>query len=260
MNKDTIVSLVLHLALFIIIGLSNLFFYQTIVINQINVSLVSSSALENTSNYKPLNIDSKDIVKIDDNNQEAVSKKTQSNNDKGSDNDTKQSLKATAEDSNNKSEIQQQSTIASSSVKDNVANEVDKSNSKANDTAAVKTQAIDPNKEKFLKNILNGLDKGELSNAELAALNTQLKGCWYGQGGHSADEDVRVKLTLTMNEDATIENIKVENEDSYDTPLRKAILMQVLRALKDPKCKQLRLPINGYANWRVIHMVFDPEE
>jgi len=259
MKKDVITSTFLHVALFIFFAVSSLFFYKKIELQQINVSLVSSNSLDSPS-YKPLELSKEDLQKskeVENSNKIDTSPKSTSGT--GEDLSNRESL-LTKDNSKDIPEIPKESEAAKSTTKDNI---VSKNNSKQSYKEVVQ-KADNSLKEKqeknlFANSILSGLDKGDLSKEELQALNNQIKGCWYGQGGYNAAEDLKVELILTMNADATIRNIEVLNKDSYNTPVRKTLLEQVIRALKDPKCKQLRLPLGAYNNWRIIQITFNPK-
>lgn len=250
MTKDVSTSIFIHLLIFVGIMVYSLFSYNTIIINQINVSLVSDAVLQSQSSYIPLQLNKSDITQ---NSEPVKSAPTPT---------PKASLVSQSKITNTKTLNERTPTLIKSKQPQNVDADA-KSNPTPNPTAT------NNNKQAFLesieKNITQdstqaGLDKGELSNEQLKALNEQIRGCWYGQGGHNINADLSVELILTMNPDATIQNIQIPNIESYNTPLRKAVLNQVLRALHDNKCKQLELPNNSFNNWRTIHIVFNPKD
>ena len=130
-----------------------------------------------------------------------------------------------------------------------------------NNNPSVVNDKPDNNKELFAQNMLNRLKQVEvsnegLSNAELKLVQSQIQSCWYGQGGYSNDDNVPIKLILTMNPDGSVADINIPDEDLYTTEVRQKLLQQVLRAFKDPKCRQLALPAHSYSSWRQLHVTF----
>lgn len=232
MKRSIINSLFLHLLFFIAVGLSYLFSNKIVILPSIQVSLVHG-VLNNIQSYKPLKIEQPISQKQD------IAKKIDS------------PIK----------------NILPISNKSKLNYKVDAPNKEGGQEPKVTTKAshmgtdnkLNALKSMFANGIITSINKQGLSQLQLQILNNQIKGCWYGQGGYNSSEDLTVELILTMNADATINAVEVLHKDSYSSDARKVFLSQVLRALKDPKCKQLKLPMDLYSNWRIIHMTFNPK-
>lgn len=257
MYRELFISIFIHLLLFIIFAISNLFFYKTINLHSINVSLISDSSLV-APKYALLNIAKKELVEVP---------KTSTNNitdikslqGKGDSLNSKEKLIIKQNNKNISPDLAQKNYISKSATKDNII-------SKTENIKTVKQVNYENNslykkqkeKELFTKNILSGLDKGIMDKDQIQGLSNQIKGCWYNQSGYRAPKDFKVEIILTMNKDRTIKTTEVIKQSKYNDAINKAILEQTLRALKDPKCKYLELPIGSFSNWRIIHMVFNP--
>lgn len=254
MYKDIAFSLFLHTVAFIAILIYSLFSYRTIVLSPINVSLVSNDVLKSPIPYKPLVVN-----KDEDANQNKSTPKSKApvkkQVAKPKKIDTpKQDSKTQNNQDLNKNKIQDAKVKDKPSIKK---------------SAPSKTSEYQKFKQQFLNRLTKSSEKkaskqspqeGKLSSEELKALNDQIRGCWYGQGGHNINANLAVNLILTMNRDGTIKKIQVLNKKSYNTPLREALLQQVLRALHDNKCQQLNLPNGRYNSWQTIHIEFNPRK
>lgn len=260
MYKNLFASIFIHLFIFIIFAISHLFLYKTINLHTINVSLISNSSVVSFK-YTPLELRKKAIEELSNTSNTTNSTDIKSINGKGDSLDGKEKLIVKENVRNIAPDLVQKTHINKSATKDNVI-------SKSENVKKVKDINYENNslsnkqkeRELFTKNILSGLDKGKISKEQLQALSNQIKGCWYNQSGYSAPEDFQVEMILTMNKDRSIKNIVVRQQNKYKDTINKAILEQTLRALKDPKCKYLELPMGSFNNWRIIHLVFNPKE
>ncbi len=94
------------------------------------------------------------------------------------------------------------------------------------------------------------------------AVMRQVTPCWSIPGGIKDAHTMRVGVRIFLNPDGTlngsprIEDIGRMGRD----PAFRALAESALRALQNPECSPLRLPIKEYDSWREISFNFDPRE
>ena len=98
---------------------------------------------------------------------------------------------------------------------------------------------------------------------ELAQLvMRQVTPCWSLPAGAKDAHKIRVGVRIFLHPDGTLSGRpRVEDRArmSRDVAFR-AVAESALRALRNPRCSPLRLPVRKYAAWREISFNFDPRE
>ena len=99
---------------------------------------------------------------------------------------------------------------------------------------------------------------GELSVTELDLIRRQLAACWNVAAGTRDAKDLYVDIKVEMNADATVRTAVVVETGGSGAAVR-AASESALRAVKNPKCSPLKLPLDRYDQWKTITIRFDPK-
>lgn len=100
-----------------------------------------------------------------------------------------------------------------------------------------------------------------LTMSEQDALRQQLAQCWSVVPGARNAEDLVVEVTLNMNPDATVQSAKIVDTWRYSNDgFFRAAADSAMRAVRNPLCSPLKLPLNKYDQWKKITITFDPKD
>jgi outer membrane biosynthesis protein TonB len=99
---------------------------------------------------------------------------------------------------------------------------------------------------------------GKLSVTELDLIRRQLAACWNVAAGTRDAKDLYVDVKVEMNPDATVRTAVVVETGGSGSAVR-AASESALRAVKNPKCSPLKLPLDRYDQWKTITIRFDPK-
>lgn len=97
-----------------------------------------------------------------------------------------------------------------------------------------------------------------LSITERDLIRRQLSACWNVPAGAQDAKDLYVDVRVEMNPDATVQSAVVTGS-SGDGSSKRAAEESALRAVKNPKCSPLKLPLHRYDQWKTITIRFDPQ-
>ena len=101
----------------------------------------------------------------------------------------------------------------------------------------------------------------KLSMSELDALRQQIERCWNPPAGAPEAENLVVEVKLQINPDGTVARAQiVDRARMYRDSFYRAAAESVLRAIKNPGCTPLRLPLGKYELWKDTTLIFDPRE
>jgi hypothetical protein len=82
--------------------------------------------------------------------------------------------------------------------------------------------------------------------------------CWNVAAGTRDAKDLYVDIKVEMNADATVRTAVVVETGGSGAAVR-AASESALRAVKNPKCSPLKLPLDRYDQWKTITIRFDPK-
>lgn len=99
-----------------------------------------------------------------------------------------------------------------------------------------------------------------LSLSEIDAIRSQVAACWNVPSGAMDAENLRIEVRVFMETDGTVKKVDVLSTSRMNDPLFRAAAESAVRALLNPRCNPLKLPINKYQEWKVFTMSFDPKE
>ncbi|MBX9786503.1 MAG: energy transducer TonB [Alphaproteobacteria bacterium] len=97
-----------------------------------------------------------------------------------------------------------------------------------------------------------------LSITELDLIRRQLAACWNVPAGAQDAKDLYVDVRIEMNPDATVQSAVVTGSSGNGSSKR-AAEDSALRAVRNPKCSPLKLPLHRYDQWKTITIRFDPK-
>ncbi len=139
-----------------------------------------------------------------------------------------------------------------------------------------KEEAIQP--EDSLASLLRNLQESEPVTAEnspdaslaptmtaheLSALSNQLISCWQIPIGAKNIQNMVVNVRIWPNADRTVRKVDIANEGWLNSdPAFRALAESARRAVQDPRCSPLELPMDKYEVWKdkYIEVPFDPSK
>ncbi|MDR1598145.1 MAG: hypothetical protein LBR89_04425 [Holosporales bacterium] len=101
----------------------------------------------------------------------------------------------------------------------------------------------------------------ELTGTEMDLLNQHMKRFWNMPSGHEKAYDIIVEIELFIKSDGSVDKaILVDRKRSDSDPEFRIAAESALRAVLDPECSPLPLPMDRYETWKHMIFVFDPRE
>lgn len=100
-----------------------------------------------------------------------------------------------------------------------------------------------------------------LSVSEQDALRRQLSQCWNIMSGARFAENLIVEIRVTVRPDRTVQQATILDRGRYNRDsFYRAAADSALRALRNPNCSPLDLPVNKYEQWKSMVIRFDPKD
>ncbi len=93
------------------------------------------------------------------------------------------------------------------------------------------------------------------------ALRAQIFGCWSVPLGLPYDENLLVRIKLSLKRDGTIMKSEILDHQRMNTPgqkFYKVLAESALRAVR--LCQPLKVPPTGYDKWKELQLNFNPTE
>ena len=135
----------------------------------------------------------------------------------------------------------------------NIAALIDKSKEDFAETTQ-KTNKITQSQDK-------NVDAIGLTLSEEDALKAQIFGCWSIPLGLPYNENLLVRIKLSLNPDGTVSQSEILDHARMNKPgqgFYKVLAESALRAVK--LCQPLRVPTTGYERWKDLQLNFDARE
>lgn len=132
--------------------------------------------------------------------------------------------------------------------------------------------------KEFDKNILNVLEKhksvvanpkpnqlasmlGRVTQSDKNAIRRQIERCWNPPVGAKNAEELTVELRLFVTPDGTVQTVNVvDKARAASDPYFRAAVESAYRAVLNPRCRQLKFPLDKYEKFKTMTIVFDPRE
>ena len=135
----------------------------------------------------------------------------------------------------------------------NIAALIDKSKEETAETTN-KTNKITQSNQKDIKT-------SALTLSEEDALKAQIFGCWSIPLGLPYNENLLVRIKLSLKPDGTVINSEILDHARMNKPgqgFYKVLAESALRAIR--LCQPLRVPSTGYERWKDLQLNFDARE
>ena len=135
----------------------------------------------------------------------------------------------------------------------NIAALIDKSKEVSSETTN-KTYKITQSNQKNISN-------SSLTLSEEDALKAQIFGCWSIPLGLPYNENLLVRIKLSLKPDGTVVNSEILDHARMNKPgqgFYKVLAESALRAIR--LCQPLRVPSTGYESWKDLQLNFDARE
>ena len=154
-----------------------------------------------------------------------------------------------------KPEIRQTSEFEKKEIVD--TNQIAALIDKAKEQAASKQKEKDKITQSSKKNSF----ASGLTLSQEDALRAQIFGCWSVPLGLPYDEDLLVRIKLSLKKDGTITKSEILDHQRMNRPgqkFYKVLAESALRAVR--LCQPLKVPPTGYDKWKEIQLNFNPTE
>ena len=135
----------------------------------------------------------------------------------------------------------------------NIAALIDKSKEEAAETNNKTNKITQSNQKK--------VSSSTLTLSEEDALKAQIFGCWSIPLGLPYNENLLVRIKLSLKPDGTVINSEILDHARMNKPgqgFYKVLAESALRAVK--LCQPLRVPTTGYERWKELQLNFDARE
>jgi hypothetical protein len=100
----------------------------------------------------------------------------------------------------------------------------------------------------------------QLTVSELDLIRQQISQCWNIDPGSKDAQKQRPEFRVFMNEDGTIRDSRLLNPDLMSDPIFRSAAESAQRALRNPRCQPLKLPLQKYDQWQTFTITFDPKD
>src|SRR5262249_39835917 len=92
-----------------------------------------------------------------------------------------------------------------------------------------------------------------LTLSELDAIRSQIAQCWNMPVGARDAQNLVVDVHVDMNPDGTVRSaVIVDQSRMYTDPFYRAAAESALRAMLNPRCSPLRLPLDKFDTWKTF--------
>ena len=100
-----------------------------------------------------------------------------------------------------------------------------------------------------------------LTISEIDLVRRQIAECWNLPAGAKDAKDLIIEISLSMNPDGTVRDARIRDRGRIDRdPFLRAAAESAYRAVLNPKCSPLKLPLDKYEYWKSMVLTFNPKE
>jgi len=100
-----------------------------------------------------------------------------------------------------------------------------------------------------------------LAISEIDLIRQQIRECWNLPAGAKDAENLSIEIGMAMNPDATVREARILDQGRLQNdPFYRAAAESALRAVLNPRCNPLKLPLEKYNQWRKMILTFDPRD
>jgi outer membrane biosynthesis protein TonB len=100
----------------------------------------------------------------------------------------------------------------------------------------------------------------QLTTSELDVVKAQIEACWNVPAGARDAANLTPEFRVMMNADGTVRSAALLNPERLNEPFFQAAADSANRALLNPRCQPLKLPLDKYDQWQTFTITFDPKD
>ena len=102
---------------------------------------------------------------------------------------------------------------------------------------------------------------GRVTQSDKNAIRRQIEKCWNPPVGAKNAEELTVELRLHLTPDGMVQTVDVPDKARAGSdPYFRAAVESAYRAVLNPRCRQLKFPLEKYEQFKTMTIVFDPRE
>lgn len=108
----------------------------------------------------------------------------------------------------------------------------------------------------------SAIETRQLEHALIVAVRQQLSPCWNIPGGAKDAQAMQVGVRIRLSPDGSLRGtpLVLDTARMGTDPFYRAVAESAVRALLNPDCRPLKLPLDQYDIWKEITFNFDPGE
>ncbi len=100
-----------------------------------------------------------------------------------------------------------------------------------------------------------------LAISEIDLIRQQIRECWNLPAGAKEAENLSIEIRMVMNPDGTVRQARILDQSRLQSdPFFRAAAESALRAVLNPRCNPLKLPLEKYQQWKNMILIFDPSQ
>ncbi|HJO69919.1 MAG TPA: energy transducer TonB, partial [Rhodospirillales bacterium] len=100
-----------------------------------------------------------------------------------------------------------------------------------------------------------------LTISEIDLVRRQIAECWNLPAGAKDAQDLIIEISLSMNPDGTVRDARIRDHGRMNRdPFFRAAAESAYRAVLNPNCSPLKLPLDKYEYWKSMVLTFNPKE
>ncbi|MDI9408056.1 MAG: hypothetical protein QM523_02295 [Candidatus Pacebacteria bacterium] len=100
-----------------------------------------------------------------------------------------------------------------------------------------------------------------LTATQMEAVRRAVEPCWNVDSGARRDNSMQVAIRLTINREGVVQTTSIIDQTRYRSDVAfRAAADAAQRAVENPRCRKLPLPLDSYTQWREAVFIFDPSD
>ena len=100
-----------------------------------------------------------------------------------------------------------------------------------------------------------------LNATQMEAVKRTVEPCWNIDSGARRDNSMQVAIRLTINREGVVQTTTIIDQARYRSDIGfRAAADAAKRAVENPRCRKLPLPLESYSEWREAVFIFDPSD
>lgn len=100
----------------------------------------------------------------------------------------------------------------------------------------------------------------QVSISEIDAVKRQIEGCWSMPAGARDARDLIVTIRATVAPDGRVISARIDDMSRMGDPFYRAAAESAQRAVLNPRCQPLKLPLHKYEQWKDLRLDFNPKD